>query len=144
MVFTLGLCLVSLTDPSNICNETKGGSHVPPGMEVALRCNVIFISNDSYKLLTWTLPVKGESVNADKSHTSGKLYLNYSMYLSNATFKEDSAHANLTFITMQSLDDRVVTCKDSSGDSEDCTLLINSEFTFTVKFSKMNYTSWVK
>ena len=109
-------------------------------MEVVLRCDVNFTSNVPYKVLTWTLPVKGESENVDISHTTKKLYRNYSIYSSTATFKGDSAHATLTFIAIQSLDDRVMTCKDSSKFSDICTLLINSKlFLFMKLISKMNW-----
>ena len=108
-------------------------------MEVVLLCDVNFTSNGSYNVLTWTLPVKGESENVDISHTNKKLYRNYSIYSSTATFKGDSAHATLTFIAIQSLDDQVVTCKDSSKFSDICTLLINSKlFLFTKLISIMN------
>ena len=136
MWFILGLCPVSLTDLSNICNKTNGGSHFLPGKKVVLRCDVNFSSNGSYNVLTWTVPVNinGQSENVDISYTDNtESFQNESIYLSNANIKRDSAYSILTFITMQSLDDRVVTCKDSLGDFEDCTLLINSKFTFTVK-----------
>lgn len=91
-----------------------------------------FLSNHMLyeHLSNGTLSVKGQSNNIEFSHTSGKLYQHNSTYSSNATFSGDSAQATLTFIPTQSLDGRVVTCRDGSGYSKTCTMLILSEFTF--------------
>ena len=65
------------------------------------------------------------------AHTSGALSLNNSMFSSTAIFNGDLANATLTFITTQSLDGRVITCRDNAlGYSGTCTLLIYSEFIF--------------
>ena len=52
------------------------------------------------------------------------------IFLATGTFNGDLANSTLTFITTESLDDDVVTCKDFLGNSANCTLQIYSELTF--------------
>ena len=111
-----------LNDPNNICNETNG-SHVLPGAAVTLLC-VVNNTGASLNLLVWNTPV---SHNRDLSHTTGARYQKNSIFSSTATFNGDLANATLTFTTTESLDNRVVICRDNIAYSKTCTLLIYSE-----------------
>ena len=115
---------VLLTDPDNICSETNGGSHVVPGMVVTLVCDVNN-TGANINLLIWNTQVNGQS--DDLIHTTTDLSESNSIFSSTATFNGNLVNATLIFTTNQSLDNQVVTCRDSLGNSKTCTLLIYSE-----------------
>ena len=111
-----------LNDPNNICSENEG-SHVLPGVVVTLLC-VVNNTEAFNKVLIWITP------GSPDSHlilTSGTRYQSNSMFSSTATFNGDLANATLTFTTTQLLDDEVVICTSSLGNSKSCTLLIYSK-----------------
>ena len=112
-----------LNDPKNICSET-GGSHVQPGEVITLLCDVDNTGARGGNLLIWHTPV---SQIGDLIHTSLALYQSNSIFSSTATFNGNIADSKLTFTTTQSLDNKVVTCKDNLGYSKSCTLLIYSK-----------------
>ena len=114
---------VLLNDSTNICSES-GGSHVIPGEVVNLFCNVDNTGAAGGNVLIWNTPV---SQIGDLIHTSLALYQSNSIFSSTATFNGNVADSNLTFTTIQSLDNKVVTCRDSLGNSKSCTLLIYSK-----------------
>ena len=76
-----------------------------------------------------SIMVEGETENTDLILSSGTLRANNTVFFAIATFDGDLANSTLTFNTSQSLDDQVVTCKDTSGNSMACTLQIYSTFT---------------
>ena len=112
-----------LNDSTNICSE-NGGSHVLPGEVVNLFCNVDNTGALGGNLLVWDTPV---SQSGDLIHSSLALYQSNSIFSSTATFNGNMADSKLTFTTTQSLDNKVVTCKDNLGYSKSCTLLIYSK-----------------
>ena len=114
---------VLLNDPKNICSG-PGGWHVLPGVVVTLLCVVDNTGALGGNLLIWNTPV---SQIGDLIHTNGALYQNNSIFSSTATFYGNLANATLTFTTTQSLDNKVVTCRDNLGNSKFCTLLIYSK-----------------
>ena len=48
---------VSLIDPDNICAETNGALHVPPGETVILQCVVNNTGAIGVNVLIWNTPV---------------------------------------------------------------------------------------
>ena len=118
-----GKASVLLNDLKNICNET-GGSHVIPEEVVTLSCDVDNTGAPGGNLLIWNTPV---SQIGDLIHTNGALYQSNSICSSTATFNGNIADSKLTFKTIQSLDNKVVTCRDNLGNSKSCTLLIYSK-----------------
>ena len=125
MVFFLssGRGSVLLNDPKNICSE-NGGSHVLPGEVVNLFCVVDNTGARGGNVLIWNTPV---SQIGDLIHTSLALYQSNSIFSSTANFNGSVADSKLTFTTIQSLDNKVVTCRDSLGNLKSCTLLIYSK-----------------
>ena len=112
-----------LKDPKHICSET-GGSHIPPGQVVTLFCFVDNTGAPGGNLLIWHTPV---NQIGDLIHTDGALYQSNSISSSTANFNGNGADSKLTFTTIQSLDNKVMTCRDNLGNSKSCTLLIYSK-----------------
>ena len=143
-----------LSSNATFCNESSTNATVSftikPENANVIRHNAkldsqTFLSNHILygDLSNGTLSVKSESENIKFPHSSVNLYHHESIYSSNATFNGDSACATLSFTPKQSLDGQVITCGDSLGYSETCTMLIFSEFTFTVKDIGDNINSFI-
>ena len=118
-----GRASVLLNDPNNICSE-NGGSHVLPGQIITLLCSVDNTGAPGGNLLIWNTPV---SEIGDLIHTFGAEYQSNPIFSSVAIVYGNLADATLTFTTIQSLDNKVITCRDNLGNSESCTLLIYSK-----------------
>ena len=123
--FISGKASVLLNDPKNICSKDGCmGLRIRPGEVVTLLCIVNNTGALGGNLVIWNTPV---SQIGDLIHTNGALYQSNSIFSSTATFHGNLANTTLTFTTTQSLDKKVVTCRDNVAYSKSCTLLIYSK-----------------
>ena len=105
-----------------------GGTHADPGTTITIYC-AVNNSGNTNNILSWTI----SSIDLTFNHLDGSPIMisdvNLPGFLSTILSSDDTlSNASLTISASADLDGAVVICRDSFSITDDCTLLIKSEY----------------